>query len=119
MLSPTGLWSFATSDNEDGAISQLRALVLKELSNQLRSRNQDEPRLLVLGDENPFDNGRRGGTRDQVEPAFFMIPIITPGYFSGGSQISHFAAFRERENLKLGRQDLIFPIVWIDLRGSD
>jgi WD40 repeat protein len=114
-----GFFSYSRDDDrgDRGALSALRQVIQSELSAQLgRSPKfcgvwQDEAAIPV-GTE--WENQIKLGIGRSV----FFIPIITPRVVRSENCAFEFEAFLARER-QLGRDDLVFPFLYIDVPELD
>jgi len=118
MLAPTGFWSYTTSDdkNSRGKLSQLRALLAAELQQHIGRL----PEVHIFQDVAAIPPGRdwEKQIREALEACSFMIPLITPAFLQSEWCCREVALFRARE-AALGRDDLIYPIHWLDTDHTD
>ena len=114
MLTPTGFWSYTTSDETSarGRLSQLRALLAAELQQQIGRT----PKVNIFQDVAAIPPGREWETqiRDAIEEASFIVPIITPGLLQSEWCCREVELFRQRER-SLGVKTLVFPIHYVDV----
>lgn len=117
-LKPTGFWSYTTSDDTASGrrLSQLRLLLAQAL--QLRvGRN---PQVRIFQDVTAIPHGT--DWLRQIEQALgessFLIPILTPAFLQSEMCCREVMHFRARE-AALGRDDLIFPLHYIDVEDID
>ncbi len=109
-----GFFSYSRDDDRSSekALSKLREKITGELNMALGLG-----RMVELWQDT---QDIRGGTRWQdeirkgIETSVFFIPIITPNSINSPNCQFEFDAFREQEQT-LGRSDLIFPILYIDV----
>lgn len=113
-LKPTGFWSYASSDDthSGGGLSQLRRLLADALQQQIGR----DPRVHLFQDVQTIPSGAdwERQIHEAIGGASFFIPIITPGFLQSewcGQEVRRFA---ERQH-GMGRDDLIFPIYYIDV----
>jgi hypothetical protein len=113
MLTPTGFWSYTSSDNtsSQGKISKLRTALSDELQQQIGR----DPKVSIFEDSAEIAPGREWENRIRlaIENSSFLIPIITPGFLQSEWCCQEVNLFRHREK-QLGRSDLIFPIHYVD-----
>lgn len=116
-LKPIGFWSYATADDEasDGHLSALRAMLAKEL--RLLAGRQE---VRIFQDVHAIPKGTNWET--EIDKALFgsnfMIPIVTPGFLASPWCCKELLHFRNRERA-MGREDLIFPLIYIPYAGLD
>jgi formylglycine-generating enzyme required for sulfatase activity len=113
MLKPIGFWSYSGSDDEadSGRLSQLRTLVKKEL--QLKVGR--EP-VNIFQDVSAIPPGSKWERqiRERIDDSSFLIPIITPAFLQSEWCYREIRLFADRQ-ARLGRDDLIFPLHYIDV----
>ena len=114
MLTPTGFWSYTTSDETSarGRLSQLRALLAAELQQQVGRT----PKVNIFQDVAAIPPGREWETqiRNAIEEASFIVPIVTPGLLQSEWCCREVELFRQRER-KLGVKALVFPVHYVDV----
>ena len=112
MLTPTGFWSYTSSDDEHsrGRLSRLRQLLAHELQGRIGRR----PEVRIFQDAAAIPPGRDWERQilDALRASSFFIPIVTPSALKSEDFRTEFDAFLARER-ELGRGDLIFPILYI------
>ncbi len=117
MLKPTGFWSYAASDDASsrGRLGQLRTL----LADALQS-NIGRPKVHIFQDVAAIPYGANWEKEiDQaLDQSSFFIPIITPAFLHSEWCCREVMQFRERQ-AALGRDDLIFPIHYLDVGAFD
>jgi hypothetical protein len=105
-----GFFSYSRNDdrNSEGALSRLRERIQKELHLQLGRE------LRLFQDSEAIPSGALWERRitEAVDASVFFIPIVTPSAIASSYCKFEFKAFLERE-ATLGRNDLIFPILYI------
>jgi hypothetical protein len=118
MLEPVGFFSYATSDDESsrGRLSLLRQRLADELQQHV-GRGQ---RVRIYQDAASIGPGAawERHIRENLLASSFLIPIVTPGFFQSEWCCREVLEFRGRE-IALGRDDLIFPIHYIDTDHLD
>jgi hypothetical protein len=118
MLGPIGFFSYASSDDENsrGRLSQLRQRLVGELQQQV-GRSQ---KVQIFQDvaSIPLGASWERQIREGLAASSFLIPILTPAFFQSEWCCREVLQFREREAV-LGRDDLIFPIHYIDTDHLD
>jgi hypothetical protein len=109
----TGFFSYSPQDDEDstGALLALRSSIQRELRGQL---GRSATTLRLWQDREAIADGktRRSQIEGAMEEAVFFIPIITPSFARSPSCRFEVESFLAREQV-LGRNDLIFPILYI------
>jgi hypothetical protein len=108
-----GFFSYSRDDDDDsqGALSELRDRIQRELRGQLgRSRST----LRIWQDKEAIAPGKLWESEigAALEGAVFFIPIVTPTTVKSDYCKHEFESFLARERA-LGRTDLIFPIYYI------
>jgi hypothetical protein len=108
-----GFFSYARDDDTDfkGALSALRERIRKELRGQL---GRSAPTFKLWQDTLAIPHGAlwEKEINQAVAQSVFFIPIITPSALNSSFCREEFDRFLERE-AALGRDDLIFPILYI------
>jgi WD40 repeat protein len=114
-----GFFSYSREDDrgDRGALSTLRQVIQSELSAQLgRSlkscRIWQDQAAIPVGTE--WENQIKLGISQSV----FFVPIITPRVVRSERCAFEFEAFLARER-ELGRDDLVFPFLYIDVPELD
>jgi hypothetical protein len=110
-----GFFSYSREDDADshGALSALRTRIQGELRGQL---GRTARTFRLWQDKEAIPSGTLWETeiRNAVEQAVFFIPIITPTVIASPYCRFELDAFLARE-AALGRSDLVFPILYIDV----
>jgi TPR repeat protein len=118
MLTPTGFWSYSSSDDESsrGRLSRLRALLAAELQQQIGRAF----RVNIFQDVAAIPPGSEWARqiKDAIEASSFVIPIITPAFLQSEWCCKEVETFRSREE-RLNASGLIFPIHYIDTEHVD
>jgi hypothetical protein len=109
-----GFFSYSRSDDEqsDGALTGLRQRIRRELRMQLGR----ELRLWQDTEAIPLGTLWEGEIRKAIAESAFFIPIVSPSALNSGFCRTEFEAFLARE-AALGRNDLVFPILYIPVPG--
>ncbi len=96
-------------EHEDGRISALRERLAGEV------RIHTGRKFLIFQDRDDIAWGQNWRSRiDQsIDSATFLIPVVTPGFFTSASCRGEVERFLERERI-LKRNDLILPIYYVD-----
>jgi formylglycine-generating enzyme required for sulfatase activity len=108
-----GFFSYSREDDEDseGGLSRLRDRIQRELSSQL-GRSRGDFRLwqdkAAIAHGTHWENEIKSAITDSI----FFIPIITPRAIKSRHCAYEFELFLVRE-AELGRDDLVFPILYI------
>jgi len=110
-----GFFSYSREDDTDsfGRLSALRGRIQAELRGQL-GRTPKTFRLWQDKEAIPSGTLWESEIKNAVSQAVFFIPIITPTVIASRYCRFELEAFLERE-VSLGRDDLIFPILYIDV----
>src|SRR5579864_3121855 len=110
-----GFFSYSREDDEDshGALSALRTRIQGELRGQL---GRTAKTFRLWQDKEAIPSGTLWETeiKNAVRQAVFFIPIITPTVIASPYCRFELESFLERE-AKLGRDDLVFPILYIEV----
>jgi tetratricopeptide (TPR) repeat protein len=114
-----GFFSYSREDDTDsyGRLSALRGRIQAELRGQL-GRTTKTFRLWQDKEAIPSGTLWASEIKVAVSQAVFFIPIITPTVVASRHCRFELEAFIERE-ASLGRDDLIFPILYIDVPGLE
>jgi hypothetical protein len=108
-----GFFSYSRDDDEGsrGALSALRDAIQGELSAQLGRTQAD---FRVWQDKTAISHGTlwENQIARGINQAVFFIPIVSPRALRSQHCIFEFESFLARE-AKLGRDDLVFPILYI------
>lgn len=122
MSSPTdlpelvGFFSYSREDDVDsqGALSALRTRIQAELRGQL---GRTAKTFRLWQDKEAIPSGTLWETeiKNAVGQSVFIIPIITPTVVASPYCRFELESYLARE-AALGRDDLIFPILYIDVR---
>ena len=112
VLKPVGFWSYARQDDShsDGQLTQLRAIV----GNAISLRLGDEVRVFQDTAAIPFGADWAASIEEAIDQTTFFIPIVTPRFLKSENCRDEFRSFRRRMKA-LGRNDLIFPIHYVDV----
>ena len=113
-LKPIGFWSYTRDDDarSRGRLSQLRTLLAEELQGKLGRAE----RVRIFQDAAAISYGSRWERQigAALEECSFFIPIVTPGFLQSEWCCKELARFRGRQ-AAMGRDDLIFPLHYIDV----
>ena len=114
-----GFFSYSREDDEGlaGGLSALRNAIQRELGAQIgRSRSN----FRIWQDKTAIPHGKLWENEIDlaIAQSAFFIPIVTPRSVGSSHCLYEFNAFLDREN-KLGRDDLIFPLLYISVPGLD
>ena len=115
MLDPVGFWSYAQQDdaNGDGQLSQLRAIVGWRIVLQCGVKVSLWQVLAAI----PHGADWAETVERAIGQTTFFIPIVTPRFLRSLYCRDEFASFRRRMRA-MGRNDLIFPIHYVDVDGT-
>ncbi|WP_250453102.1 TIR domain-containing protein [Caballeronia sp. ATUFL_M2_KS44] len=112
MSSPVGFWSYARSDDahSDGHLSQLRTIVGKAIALQYGAD------ITIWQDIQAIPPGAdwAASIERTIGQTVFFMPIVTPRYLKSTNCLAEFQSFRQRM-IDLGRDDLIFPIHYVNV----
>ena len=110
-----GFFSYSRDDDRDseGGLTLLRRRIQSELRGQL-GRSEKTLRLFQDAEAIPPGTLWEGEISGAIEQSAFFIPIISPRVIQSEHRGVEFQKFLEREKT-LGRTDLIFPILYIDV----
>jgi len=112
-----GFFSYSRDDDEDfdRTLSSLRQAIGKELRAELGRTKQD---FRLWQDQDAIAPGELWETRitEAINGATFFIPIVTPRAVNSKHCKFEFDTFLAREQA-LGRNNLIFPILYITVPG--
>ena len=117
-LKPIGFWSYTRDDDtlSRGRLSQLRTLLAEALQGKVGRAE----RVRIFQDATTIAYGARW--ERQIDAALnecsFFIPIVTPGFLQSEWCCKELLRFCARE-ASLGRDDLIFPIIYDDVDDVD
>jgi hypothetical protein len=114
-----GFFSYSREDDDDskGALSELRDRIQRELRGQL---GRSAKTFRLWQDKESIAPGKlwESEIKGAIGQSAFFIPIITPTVVASEYCHIEFDAFLEREKA-LGRNDLIFPILYIRVPGLE
>jgi hypothetical protein len=109
----TGFFSYSREDDDDfkGALSALRDRIRRSLRSQLGITGAG---FRLFQDTEAISHGAQWEKeiKGAIAKSVFFIPIVTPTAVNSRHCKTEFELFRERE-AELGREDLIFPILYI------
>jgi formylglycine-generating enzyme required for sulfatase activity len=110
-----GFFSYSREDDEAfrGSLSTLRDAIARELGAQL---GPGKRKFRLWQDQEAIAPGKdwEAEIRKAVEQSVFFIPIVTPRAVGSEYCKFEFASFVARESA-LGRDDLVFPILFISV----
>jgi TIR domain len=119
MLNPIGFWSYSRADDSlsRGRLSQLRTSVAAELQAQIGSRLE----VSIFQDITTVHPGTEWENEISLGLAasFFLIPILTPALVQSQWCCREILLFRQREATVLNRNDLIFPVHYLDILNTE
>jgi hypothetical protein len=114
-----GFFSYSREDDADshGALSSLRNRIQGELRGQL---GRTAKAFRLWQDKEAIASGTlwESEIKNAVAQSIFFIPIITPTVVASPYCRFELEAFLARES-ELGRNDLVFPILYIDVPGLE
>jgi TIR domain len=110
-----GFFSYSRNDDEgdDGAVLNLANRIYRELRSQL-GRNDQNFKLWRDKDALAAGEHWKEKLKEAVSEAAFFIQLVTPSAVNSGFCRFEFESFLEREK-ELGRNDLVFPILYISV----
>jgi hypothetical protein len=113
-LKPVGFWSYTSSDDEHSG-GRLSALRLK-LAGELQLRIGRQPKVHIFQDVAAIPHGTDWlkEINRALDGSSFLLPIVTPAFLQSDMCCHEVMRFRQREE-NLGRDDLIFPFLYIDV----
>jgi len=110
-----GFFSYSREDDEafDGTLSALRSAIQSELSAQL---GRSKTNFRLWQDQEAIAPGKlwEAEIKAAIDQSVFFIPIITPRAINSNYCKFELEAFLAREKV-LGRSDLVFPLLYIDV----
>jgi hypothetical protein len=108
-----GFFSYSREDDQGsrGALSALRDAIQSELSAQL-GRSHTDFRVWQDKAAIPLGTLWENQIRDAINQSAFFVPIVTPRAMRSQHCTFEFESFLARE-AELGRDDLVFPILYI------
>jgi hypothetical protein len=110
-----GFFSYSRNDDEgdDGAITALANRIYRELRAQLGRNDQD---FKLWRDKDALATGERWKEKlkEAVSESVFFIQMVSPSTLNSPFCRFEFDSFVERER-ELGRNDLVFPILYISV----
>lgn len=112
MYSSDGFWSYVHKDDEadNGRITQLaRDIVL-----QFEMLTADTINLFLDEDDIEWGENWRNRLDENLASVAFFIPVLTPRYFKSSECRRELQLFAREAN-RLGMQDLILPILYVDV----
>jgi hypothetical protein len=112
-----GFFAYAREDDENSKLSALRECIQSELLSQL---GRSKRNFRIWQDKEAIPAGRlwEAEIKLAVEQSIFFLPIITPRAVASAYCQWEFEAFLLRE-AELGRDDLVFPILYIRVPGLE
>jgi hypothetical protein len=114
-----GFFSYSRQDDEDssGGLSKLRDRIHRELGMRL-GRDRHDFRLWQDKAAIPYGTLWRNEIERAVAESAFFIPIVSPRTVRSEHCKFEFEAFLAREKA-VGRNNLVFPILYIDVPGLE
>ena len=114
-----GFFSYSRDDDRDSKarLSKLRDAIQRELGSQLGA---DKRHFRLWQDKEAIALGTlwESKIKEAIDKALFFIPIVTPRAVGSRHCKFEFKSFLERERA-LGRDDLVFPILYIAVPALD
>jgi hypothetical protein len=114
-----GFFSYSRDDDEGsmGALSSLRDAIQRELSAQL---GRTKKNFRLWQDREAIAPGKLWETqiKTAIEQSVFFIPIVTPRTVKSSYCKHEFEAFLAREGV-IGRNDLVFPILYVTVASLE
>jgi hypothetical protein len=109
--SRTAFISYSRADdaNDGNFISDLR----DRLETEVQSQTGEPFRIFQDTKDILLGNNWKKALHDALDEVVFLMPVMTPNFFGSESCREEVKYFSEREK-RLGRDDLILPIYWID-----
>lgn len=110
---PLAFMSYVRDDDEDeqGRLTKLR----ERLSTEMCLQTGKEFEIFQDRENILWGQNWKQGIEDSLNEVTFLIPIITPRFFKSKACRDELKKFIKREQ-KLNRNDLIFPLYYIDSR---
>ncbi len=113
MSSPAAFLSYARQDDENsvGHLSELRSLLEREMQSIT-----GDAKFRIFQDQEDVGWGQKWQNRidESIDGSLILIPIISPFFFKRSACCDELERFLECES-KLGRDDLILPIYFIEI----
>jgi hypothetical protein len=110
-----GFFSYSREDDEDfdHALSKLRTRIQNELRGQL-GRSRETLRLWQDREAIPPGTLWAAEIQAAIDQSVFFIPIVSPRVVRSDYCVTEFTEFLARER-QLGRRDLVFPVLFINV----
>jgi formylglycine-generating enzyme required for sulfatase activity len=116
LLVPRGFWSYVRDDDvhERGRLSRLRERLEGEIGAQLGRH------ATIFQDLHAIRSGQDWERRltELLDEASFFVPILTPAYFTSPACREEAEFFLARMRA-MGRDDLVFPLYYLNVSGLD
>ncbi len=106
---PAAFLSYAHIDDNHGGVAALREALESELRVQTGRR---DIRIFQDRDDIAWAQEWRERIDSSLDAATFLIPMLTPSFFTSHQCRLELQCFLDRER-RLGRRDLILPVYWI------
>lgn len=112
MPKPIAFLSYASADDEDGKISEIRG----QLDTAYWAHADSTSRESIFQDsiQISWEQDWRTRLSQALDQSVFLIPIVTPSFFASPHCKDALRSFAARE-LTLGHKDLILPIYYSDV----
>lgn len=109
MKTAAAFMTYVHSDDKYGQLSTL----CERLSDEVQIQTGNEFPIFQDRTDIKWGQNWRERIENSLDEVTFLIPIITPGFFKSKECRKELQRFLEREK-KLGRNDLIFPVYFVD-----
>jgi parallel beta-helix repeat protein len=106
---PAAFMSYAHRDNQNDRLTEFRKRLSEEVGIQIGTE------FPIFQDKSDIAWGEQWQERidGSLDGATFLIPILTPSFFSSEACRDELGRFLDREK-RLGRHDLILPVYYVD-----
>ncbi|GAB3221751.1 hypothetical protein GCM10027447_07820 [Glycomyces halotolerans] len=114
MTAIEGFWSYAHADDEaeSGRIAQLA----RDVRSQFEMLTGESIKLFLDRDELEWGNDWQREIDSSLATIAFFVPVITPRYFRS-EQCRRELHFFGRKTERLGLEELVLPLLWVDFPG--
>jgi len=106
---PAAFMSYVRSDDKYGRLTQFR----ERLSDEVHIQIGEEFSIFQDREDILWGQNWKERIEESLDEVTFLIPIITPSFFKSSACRDELHRFLEREE-KLGRNDLILPVYYVD-----